>query len=143
MFFSATLLTLAGIARFVAAQSNGTAYPYMVAPGEFNQVDKNNDCLAQRNSCRQICGGIAPTNNCDAVSPVSTSPFFVGLPTASTFANLLRSSRAPSNGHAPAVTVQAPTLPTTNKQFHTSCASNIVPTASGTPTMQLRNKLAT
>ena len=80
MFFSATLLALAGIARFVAAQSNGTAYPYMVAPGEFNQVDKNNDCLAQRNSCRQICGGIAPVNNCDAVSTVPTSHSLLACP---------------------------------------------------------------
>lgn len=58
---------------FVFSSLLATALCNYTFPEGFNiglvsSQDRNSWCLAQRNSCPQICGGVATTNNCDSTT---------------------------------------------------------------------------
>lgn len=80
MFYSAALIAAAGFAGFAAAQnstgstgysSNNTQdYPYYITPAQValqSTMNRNNWCLAQTNTCNQVCVGAAVPNTCDPV----------------------------------------------------------------------------
>lgn len=77
MFSTAVVLLAAGLSGFVSAQnsSSGTqsTYPYLLSPNDplFTAENRTTACIAQRQSCPQLCATGAYPNTCDEVGLLS------------------------------------------------------------------------
>lgn len=74
MLYSSVFVAVTAIASFASAQNN-TGLPPGVSPcctinsGLVNSTEKSNWCLAETNTCREICGSVASGgNDCDSTS---------------------------------------------------------------------------
>lgn len=76
MLFSTSFAVAAtALLGFAQAQNSSTASASTtVAAGRVAPTQAAYWCTSQRNTCRQVCGGSAPTDNCDAVGPNSGLP---------------------------------------------------------------------
>ena len=66
--FASSVVLLAFATLGFAFNDTDANYPYTIAAGSLPASTTGPWCVAQQNSCREICGGLASPNDCDSVS---------------------------------------------------------------------------